>query len=323
MRVTTSMMVRSTLRDLSSSLGRLQATQTRLSTGKQLTKASDDPTVAADAMSLRRQLERSSQRTRALNDADGWLGAADSALTAGLDRLARAKEIAVRAANTGALPDANARLALATEIRSIREDLIGLANSTVGGRSIFNGTATGPAYDAAGTYLGNTASVVRDVAPKTTVAVNLTGPQIFGVGGGPVGNVFEVLDRLANAVAAGDSSAIATEHANLDARDADAGFGDRRDRLTRSTSHRDPIALGGREPAAPFAVEHRRGRRHRRRHDHGEGTGELVSGGPAVGRQDPAAIAARLPALTSGPPGHPDGEVPCADANGTLLCAVQ
>ena len=217
MRVTTSMMVRSTLRDLSASLTRLQTTQTRLATGKQLTKASDDPTAASDAMNLRRQMERAVQRGRSLDDAEGWLGAADIALTSGLERLARAKEIAVRSANTGALGDANARGALAAELRSIRDDMLGLANSTYGSRSIFAGTTAGNAYSVTGTYIGNGATILRDVAPKTTLGVNVGGPQAFGVGGGPVGNVFEVLDRLALAVANGDSSAMALEHTNLDA----------------------------------------------------------------------------------------------------------
>jgi flagellar hook-associated protein 3 FlgL len=216
MRVTTSMMVRSTLRDLSASLSRLQTTQTRLSTGRQLTKASDDPTLSSDAMGLRRQMSRADQRSRALSDATGWLGAADTALTSALDRLGRAKEIAVRAANTGSIPDANARLALATEIRAIRDDLIGIANTTYGDRRIFSGTAAGDAYDSSGTYLGDGASIARDVAERTTMVVNVTGPAVVGVGGGPVGNVFEVLDRLATAVAAGNAVGIANEHANLD-----------------------------------------------------------------------------------------------------------
>ncbi len=47
--------------------------------------------------------------------------------------------------------------------------------------------------------------------------MNLTGPDIFGVEGGAVGNMFEVLDRLAGAIQSGDAAAIATEHVNLTA----------------------------------------------------------------------------------------------------------
>jgi flagellar hook-associated protein 3 FlgL len=94
--------------------------------------------------------------------------------------------------------------------------VLAYANSSYGDRSVFNGTAAGTAYNATGTYLGNGSAVIRDVAPSTTIAVNLTGPQVFGTAGGPVGDVFEVLNRLSAAVVSGDNAAIATEHTNLD-----------------------------------------------------------------------------------------------------------
>jgi len=209
------MMVRSTLRDLSNGLRAMQHTQARLSSGKQLIRASDDPTAASMAMDLRVQLNRAQQRDRSLTDAQGWLDTADATLTNSLDRLVRAKEIAVRASSTGGLSDPTARQGMATEIDAIREDLLALANTKYGDRSLFNGTATGGAYDAAGQYLGNDASVIRDVAPQTNLKVNSTGPEIFGTSGGPVGNMFEVLDRLSAAISAGDEAAIAAEHTNL------------------------------------------------------------------------------------------------------------
>lgn len=217
MRVTSSMMMRSTLRDLSQGLSRMQETQTQISTNRALTRASTNPGATTSAMSIRQDLRRSEQRMRSLDDAQGWLSTADSALTSSLDAMSRAKELAVRAANTGALTDPAARQALAAEVRSIRSELLAYANTSYGSRSVFNGTVDGVAYDAAGGYVGNASSVIRDVAPSTTVAVNLTGPAVFGTAGGPVGDVFEVLDRLATAVASGDNAAIATEHTNLGA----------------------------------------------------------------------------------------------------------
>ena len=216
MRITNSMMVTNSLRDLNLSLGRLQKTQTQLSTGRQITKASDDPTGTATAMGLRKQLNRADHYSRSLEDAHGWLNTADATLTSGLDLLAKAKEITVAASNSGGISDPNARVAMSIELRSIRTQMLSLANTTYGNRSIFNGTASGAAYSSTGTYLGNTGSVVRDVAAQDSMAINLTGTQIFGTAGGAVGDMFEVLDRLATAVLAGNDAAIATEHTNLD-----------------------------------------------------------------------------------------------------------
>ncbi len=216
MRVTSSMMVTSTLRDLSYGLRSLQHTQTQLTTGRQLVRASDDPSAAAAAMGLRQQMNRATQRSRSLTDAQGWLDTADATMSNSLDRLSRAKELAVRAANSGGLTDPSARQAIALEVKAIRDDLLSMANTKYNGRSLFNGTANGAAYDLNGQYLGNAAAVIRDIAPQTNMAVNSTGPQIFGTQGGPIGNMFEVLDRLATAIATGNEVGIATEHTNLD-----------------------------------------------------------------------------------------------------------
>ena len=220
MRVTSSMMVTGTLRDLSIGLRSLQHTQTQLTTGRQLVRASDDPSAASAAMGLRQQMNRSVQRSRSLTDAQGWLDTADATMSNGLDRLSRTKEIAVRAASSGGLSDPNARQAMAIEVKAIRDDLLALANTKYNGRSLFNGTAAGASYDANGLYLGNSASVIRDVAPQTNLQVNSTGPQIFGTQGGPVGNMFEVFDRLATAIQNGNEAGIAAEHLNLDAASA-------------------------------------------------------------------------------------------------------
>jgi flagellar hook-associated protein 3 FlgL len=215
MRVTNSMMLRSTLRDLNSSLGRLQESQQRATTGRANLRMSDNPAATAAAMDTRQGLRRNEQMGRELDDAKSWLDAADSALTNGLSTLARAKQIAVAAGNTGGASQAASRDAYAAQIRAIRSELLAIANTQVDGRSIFSGNAAGNAYDAAGAYAGDHGSVVRDVAPSLSMTVNVTGPAAFGVDGGAAGNVFDVLDRLATAIQAGDSAAMATEQTRL------------------------------------------------------------------------------------------------------------
>ena len=215
MRVTNSMMLRSTLRDLNTSLGRLQESQQRSTTGKANLRMSDNPAATAAAMGTRQELRRNEQMGRELDDARTWLDTADAALTNGLTTLTRAKDVAIAASNTASGGQAAAREAYAAQIRSIRSELLSIANTKVGDRSIFAGNAAGDAFDANGAYAGDNGSVTRDVAPSLSMTVNVTGPAAFGVGGGAAGNVFEVLDRLATAIQNGDTSAIATEQARL------------------------------------------------------------------------------------------------------------
>jgi flagellar hook-associated protein 3 FlgL len=244
------MVLQSTLHNLNSSLSRLQHSQQDMSTGRSLRKMSDDPTRGISAMTTRNELRRSEQRSRTADHTQSVLAVADNALVSSLDILARAKELTVRASNTGLL-DATARDVIGSELSSIREELIAVANTKHLNRPIFNGTAAGAAYDtSSGAYLGNAAIVVRDVGPGTTVTANMTGEQIFGAQTGLSGDLFAVLDRLATAVASGDSAAIAIEHTNLDAAttrvgSAAAEIGTRAARLDgiRSRSAADELGL--------------------------------------------------------------------------------
>lgn len=220
MRVTSSMMVRSTLRDLGLGYQRLASSQQQLSTGRALLRPSDAPTSAADAMNYRHLLRRNEQYVRATDDAQGWLQTADAKLVSGLDLLVKAKELVVRGMNTGSNGDPVARAAIAGEIASIREDLLSIANSTFGDRPLFSGTEAGRAYDADGGYLGNVgpaAQIRRDVAPSTELTVNVTGPEVFGDEADPAGNLFQVLARIEQAMVVGDTVTLDAEHANLDA----------------------------------------------------------------------------------------------------------
>lgn len=217
MRVTNSMMLRATMSDLNGARGRLQQSQTELSTGRLINRPSDDPTKATMAMSLRNQSRVADQRQRAAEDASGWLDTAGSVLMSANDLMGRVKELTVSASNAGAATSAS-RSAIAAEMRSLRDELMAMANTEFIDRPIFNGTAAGQAYDpTTGAYQGNAAPVIREVAPGVTVTVNMTGEQVFGAQSAAEGDVFAVLDRLATAIQNGDTAAIEAEHANTDA----------------------------------------------------------------------------------------------------------
>jgi flagellar hook-associated protein 3 FlgL len=216
MRVTNSMMLASTLRDLNGTRSRLQESQTQLSTGRLVGRPSDDPTKATVAMSLRTQSRVSDHRQRAAEDASGWLDTAGSTLMSGLDLMGRVKELTVQASNGGAATPSSG-IAIASEMRALRDELLAMANTRYIDRPIFNGTVAGDAYDpATGAYLGNDAPVMREVAPGVTVAVNVTGESVFGSQAAPEGDLFAVLDRLATAIENGDTAAIAVEHQRTD-----------------------------------------------------------------------------------------------------------
>jgi len=205
--------------NLQSTYSRLVDLQDQMASGKQLRRPSDAPAKVVDALDYRAQLRRSEQFERNSQDAQGWLQTADATLASVVSYVQRARDLTLQAANGS--QNANGRQAAAAEIRSLRDGLVQLANTTYQGRSIFNGTAVGdtPAYDASGTYTGDGGTVMRSVAPGVQVQVNVTGPEVFGASaGGPSfgGNLFEVLTRLADDLAANDPSTAGTALTALD-----------------------------------------------------------------------------------------------------------
>lgn len=212
-RVTQSTISASMLAGLQSNLDRMQSVQNKLSSGKQLTRPSDSPSGALDAMRHRSSMRRLEQYTRNAQDGLGWLGTADQSLTSSLDVMRRARDLAVAAGNAALGPDA--REAMATELDGLRETLLGLANARYGDRPVFAGTANvADAYDAAGAYQGDAGTVERTVADGARVAVNLTGPLVFGppAAGGP--SVFEVLATMAGHLRSGNPAQIAMVHSS-------------------------------------------------------------------------------------------------------------
>jgi flagellar hook-associated protein 3 FlgL len=204
------------MRDLSSSLERLQQSQRRLSSGRAHERVSDDPRGATDVLFLRGQIARHDQIARTADDTRSRLAVADTTLVGVSDAMIRVKELAVRAGNNG-VSDPESRSALATEIRSIRSQLLSDANTEYLGRPLFGGTAAGSAYDTStGAFTGNAVVEGRTVSEGVRVPANITGEQIFGDQASATGDVFAMLDRLATAVANDDAAAIANESNNLD-----------------------------------------------------------------------------------------------------------
>jgi flagellar hook-associated protein 3 FlgL len=195
-RVPNQMLVNNSLIALQKSFSKLADLQSEASSLKRLTKPSDAPADVVSAMQLHSSLDRNDQYTRNLSDAQGWLGNADNALTSTVTQLQKVNDLIVQASNSSL--DANARQTIATQIDSIRKDLIGVANTQYAGRPIFAGTASGgSAYDANGQYVGVSSAVERNIAPGQRIQVNVNGDAAFGA---PGNDLFTTLAQISNAV---------------------------------------------------------------------------------------------------------------------------
>lgn len=204
---------RASLINLQGASGRLDALQTKLSSGRQITKPSDDPAGTVRALQLRQSLARMEQYKANAAYSTGWLTAADAAYSGAVTLTQKARTLVVQGLNSGALDD-SARTAIANQIDALRSSLIGTANSVYNGRPVFGGTTTGDiAYDPSGAYVGDAGVLERTVADGAIVQISQTGPDAFGPAGS---DIFATLSAASTALRNNDMTALKAQLADVD-----------------------------------------------------------------------------------------------------------
>jgi flagellar hook-associated protein 3 FlgL len=212
-RITNNMIARSLLSDLNAVSEHLTDTRRKMSSGKEITRPSDDPYLAGRAVGLRGELEAARQRMRNVNDAKGWQAVTDTALALIGDLAQRARELTVQGA-TDALPQTS-RDAIADEIDHIIAAVKQEANATYDGRYVLGGTRTDVRpYDSTfsstpnDAYGGDTATQLREIGPGVTLAVNVRGDEVLGGIGGAQGNLLGALRDVVTHLRAGDTASL-------------------------------------------------------------------------------------------------------------------
>src|SRR4051794_38239968 len=176
------MLQRGILADLNRSTGRLSRTEGKLSSGKEITRPSDDPAAASKALTLREGLKGTQQQQRNVDDGTAWADATETALSRMTDVVQQARELVVQGASEST--DPASRSSIAKVIDQLALSLKEQANTQFAGRYLFSGTATKTAPYPAGSdaYAGNTGAIAREIGPGVSVNVNTTADTILGSG---------------------------------------------------------------------------------------------------------------------------------------------
>jgi flagellar hook-associated protein 3 FlgL len=197
-RVTTLSLSRGILEDVQRASRRSIESQQKLSSGRELTRPSDDPTAVARAVQLRGELEGAQQHSRNVGDAQGWADVTDSALSSIGDALQRARELLVQASSDSAGPVA--RQAAGKEVLGLLETMKEAGNASYGGRFVFAGTRTDVRPFSAGgsdAYGGDTGTIGRQVGPGVTLPINISGDRVLGTdGAGLLASLRGVAERM-------------------------------------------------------------------------------------------------------------------------------
>ena len=205
MRITNSILYNTVKRSIQKAAQDLHDKQEKLSSGKKVLRPSDDPLSAMRAQQLHTSLNKTGQYQRNNTYAKSWLQTTEAALHQSSDLLIRLKELAV--SQSSDQYNAEIRQGAAQEVESLRDQLLALANTKAGKRSVFAGHATdSPAFSPAGQYAGSEGEIYLNIDEGMTLKLNVTGDEVFESAEGKT--IFQSLDDFVTALESNDTEGI-------------------------------------------------------------------------------------------------------------------
>jgi flagellar hook-associated protein 3 FlgL len=223
-RITNNMLSRSVLSDLNDISAKQAQTRRQMSSGKAITKPSDDPFAAGRAISLRSELAGIKQHERNVNEAQGWMTVTTTALSQITDMAQTARQLVVQG-STDTLPQ-ESRNALADQVDQLIAGMKQEANATYDGRYVLGGNRTNvrpydstenktdPSVPTNDAYAGDSANQLREIGPKVTMVVNVHGDEVLGGAPGATGNMLGVMRDIATHLRAGDTAKLGSDDLN-------------------------------------------------------------------------------------------------------------
>ncbi|NAO99435.1 flagellar hook-associated protein FlgL [Halomonas sp. MG34] len=180
MRITQGMLSNNMLRNLTSSYSKMDTLMDQVSTGKKINRPSDDPVIAMKGMGYRTELKQIEQYKRNTSEVHNWMDNTDSALDKATQTMQKLRELAVQASND--TYDASERENIMKEVKQLKEHMMDIANTSVNGKYIFNGTDTEtPPVNEGGEFdPSSTSPVLIDVAGGTKLQANVNPEDVFG-----------------------------------------------------------------------------------------------------------------------------------------------
>lgn len=229
MRISTSQFQQVSLKAILDQQSGLSKTQEQLATGKRILVPSDDPTASALLVDINQAMDVYKQFNSNADQAEMRLRMEENALASVATVLQRARELAVQGNNDTYSPEQ--LLGIASEVRSLQDEILGLANSTdanndflfsgyQGQTKPFDTFGGGTGVAASFSYNGDQGKRLIQIGSERSVADSDSGFEVFAKVSDPSApgsymTVFQTVDELAvnleNAAVTG---------ANIDAIDA-------------------------------------------------------------------------------------------------------
>lgn len=204
MRVTNNMLTKGYLNNLSNNLKQMQKLQHQGTTGKAVSKPSDNPILISKIMTLKNNIVENENYNNTIGDAQAWTATQDSALDGAAKAMRRIRDLTISSAK-GSLSEVD-RKAIQSEIKAEIGTLKDVLNTNFDGRYVFGGqkTSTRPfEEDANGelVYKGDSNNLEREISKGIDLQLITDGTRLSEVEGENIGTI---LNKIANAVVSED-----------------------------------------------------------------------------------------------------------------------
>lgn len=206
MRVTNKTLVNNFVINIRKNLNQMEKVQNQLSSGKEVSKPSDDPFRVSKSISFKTAIDENNQYLTNIEDSIGWVDMTDSTLDGIVNILQRTRELIAYSAN-GTLSDTDLS-AIKVEVQQLYEEWTQTSNNNYDGRYILGGQTTTKApfeiqEDISGNnilnYNGDDKDLFREIAPNVVMKINITGDEIVNApeSSYELGDIFdEVINAL-------------------------------------------------------------------------------------------------------------------------------
>jgi flagellar hook-associated protein 3 FlgL len=209
-RITSDMVIGSTLASLNADQVALARTQAELTSGKSISEPSDNPVGTSQAIALQSALDGLGAYEKSAQDGVSRANTASSALASIDSQVQRVRELVLQGANgTNSASDLQA---IADEVAQLTEGIKQSANAQYDGQYVFSGTMTSTVpypQGAEDEFRGNTSPVARAIGPGSTVnvAFNLSSALGNGQGSGD-GKLLDTLRTITEHLRSGSPEAV-------------------------------------------------------------------------------------------------------------------
>jgi flagellar hook-associated protein 3 FlgL len=194
---------------LSRSAAQQQSLASQISSGERLTGLGDDSVAAAQNVQLSAQIAADSTFTQTAATTSARMQVMDSTLGSVVDQINQA--ISVATGGNNGTNNAGDQSSIAAELTSIRDEILGLANTSYSGTYLFSGSQNGSApfaldtstSPASVTYSGDSLVNYVSTPGGQSIATNLPGNAVFTA---TSGNLLGTLNALIQGFSTGDTA---------------------------------------------------------------------------------------------------------------------